>query len=66
MGKRIQEIARENGWDGEAILDPEHEFYHEATDEAEEYLQSLCDDDVCFTCEFGPFCLVERNDNETE
>ena len=59
MGKRIQEIAQSYGWGGEAILDPDAEFYDEATDDAIAYLNSLCDSYVTFTSENGPFCLVE-------
>ena len=66
VGKRIQELAIEYGWSNDpnansAVLDPNDEAYYDATDEAEEFLNTLCDDTVYFGVnENGDFMLMKR------
>ena len=47
IGEAIQDIAESLGWDGER-LGPDQEWYHDATTEAEDFLNTLTDDDVAF------------------
>ena len=48
MGERVQQIATDEGWPGE-FLDADDKFYQEATDEAEEWLNSnLAEDEYYF------------------
>jgi hypothetical protein len=67
VGKRIQELAIEYGWSNDpnansAVLDPNDESYYDATDEAEEFLNTLCDDTVYFGVnESGDFMLMKRD-----
>ena len=67
VGKRIQELAIEYGWSNDpnansAVLDPNDEAYYDATDEAEEFLNTLCDDTVYFGVnENGDFMLMKRD-----
>ena len=67
VGKRIQELAIEYGWANDpnansAVLNPNDEAYYDATDEAEEFLNTLCDDTVYFGVnENGDFMLMKRD-----
>lgn len=48
MGERIQQIAFDNGWNGESA-DANDTYYDEATDEAEDFLNdNLADEDHYF------------------
>ena len=72
VGLVAQEMAKEYKWQAE-IFNPfldEHEnnidalqIYHEATDEATEYLNSLCSDDVLFIWSDNNLLLINRSDD---
>lgn len=48
IGERIQSIAADKGWDG-GMADADDEFYHAATDEAEDWLnENIADDEHVF------------------
>jgi hypothetical protein len=47
MGERIQQIATDEGWDGE-FADADDEYYSDATDEAEDWLNDNIADDGHF------------------
>ena len=66
IGEAIQEAATRQGWKGET-LGVDGEFYSEATDEAENYLQDLASDGYYFgtkegCCCWGMFQLEELDD----
>ena len=72
VGLVAQEMAKAYKWQAE-IFNPfldEHEnnidalqIYHEATDEATEYLNSLCSDDVLFIWSDNNLLLINRSDD---
>src|SRR6476661_6042687 len=69
IGEAVIALALEHGWapteGAEYVADnvgTEHEHYCEFWDEAEQYLQTLCDDDVMFDNEDG-FCLIRVIDS---
>lgn len=45
IGRYVQRFATKLGWEGEELKE-DHEFYLEATQEAEDYINELCDDTV--------------------
>jgi hypothetical protein len=65
MGEAIQKAAQRYGWTGE-FLDSEHEFYHEAWTEAEDYLNGIAPDGFAFgTSEGGgDFMFLPQSDWE--
>ena len=64
MGDAIQEVAQEYGWTGER-LDNEHEFYHDAWTEAEDYLNGIAPEGFAFgTSEGGDFMFLPQSEWE--
>jgi hypothetical protein len=47
IGEAVQQMARRFGWHGEAVP-VDSEWYDEVTQEAEDLLNTLADDDVAF------------------
>jgi hypothetical protein len=58
-GIATQEIAAGYGWTGEQE-NPDSKYYDDATDEATDYLNSLCDDETMFVWSNGDLLLVEQ------
>lgn len=60
---KIQEIAREHGWDGHVIENPEDEMYFEMAQEAEDYLQAFAPQGYVFgTNEDGHWGLWDEEE----
>lgn len=57
IGECVQKLAKENGWTGVSVSITD-EFYMDAWVEAEDFLQSLCDDDVCFMSDDGFYLIA--------
>ena len=79
VGLVAQEMAKAYGWKAEVfnpftgehtnnimdtwLLTDALQIYHEATDEATEYLNSLCSDDVLFVWSDNNLLLINRSDD---
>lgn len=60
MGEAIQDLASDLGWEGERADSTDGESYHEATQEAEDFLNSLAPENYMFVMsESGDFLFVE-------
>lgn len=64
LGEAVQDIAESYGWQGER-LDVSSEFYHEAIDEAEGFLQQFAPEGFYFgSNKNGDWGLWRSDDNQ--
>jgi hypothetical protein len=67
IGEAIQEMAQAHGWSFVGWVGPEFGHYHEATAEAEDYLNTLTADDVSFgSNESGDWGLWHLCEDDTD
>lgn len=67
IGKAVQEIAIDNGWKGEPVLDPDnYEEYDYAFDAAEDYLNTLAPEGFYFSSMDGDWGLWKIEDDSIE
>jgi hypothetical protein len=66
IGEAVQAIAQSYGWTGET-LNVDEEFYDEAIDEAEDYMNGLCPSGLWFgSSDGGDWGLWSLEENETD